>query len=72
LPPPASFAAAAVAVTSPFAALYWLDHLEQRKIGRRRAAPADIARIGVLRAELVALLSRAREEVAPAARATPN
>lgn len=72
LPPPVSFAAAAVAVASPFAALHWLDHLEQRKIGRRRAAPADIARIGVLRAEVVALLSRAREAIAPAAVATPS
>lgn len=72
LPPPVSIAAAAVAVTSPFAALHWLDHLEQRKLGRRRAAPSDIARIGVLRAELVALLSQARAAVVPAATATPN
>lgn len=69
LPPPASLAAAAVAVASPFAALYWLDHIEARRIGKRRAEPADIARIGVMRAELVALLERARERIAPPARA---
>jgi hypothetical protein len=65
LPPPLSIGAAAVAIASPFAALAWLDYLDARRLGRR-AEPSDIARIGALRAELVALLSRAREALVPA------
>ena len=39
LPPPVSLLAAGVALVSPFAALLWLDYLDQRRLGRRRARP---------------------------------
>ena len=65
LPPPLSFAAAAVAVASPFAALTWLDYLDQVKLGRRRAAPTDLDHLRKMRTELSALLERARAQIAP-------
>ncbi len=46
LPPPLSIAAAAIAVTSPFAALRWLDSIYQR---RTDASPDERARLMRLR-----------------------
>lgn len=46
LPPPLSVAAAAIAVTSPFAALRWLDAWYQRRV---EATPDDLSRLARLR-----------------------
>jgi glycerol-3-phosphate O-acyltransferase/dihydroxyacetone phosphate acyltransferase len=46
LPPPLSIAAAAIAVTSPFAALRWLDAWYQRRI---EATPEQLSRLARLR-----------------------
>lgn len=64
LPFPLSLVASGVVVVSPFAALAWLDHLEQRRLGRRRATAEDVARVRTTRRELMAILSRARETLA--------
>lgn len=64
LPPPLSLAGVAVVFASPFAALRWLDHLEQR----RRSNPAstlDFERIRAIRGELSELLADARRSFAP-------
>jgi len=49
LPPPLSIAAAAIAVTSPFAALRWLDSIYQR-----RAEPTDDDRARLMRLRISA------------------
>ena len=67
LPWPAAVAASAVAVTSPFAALYWLDWLDRPR-ARRRGAPEDAssAELRRMRDRVMSLLERAREQVAVA------
>jgi glycerol-3-phosphate O-acyltransferase/dihydroxyacetone phosphate acyltransferase len=64
LPWPAAVGASAVAVTSPFAALYWIDWLDRPR-ARRRGAPADgsAAELRARRDRVMALLERARERV---------
>ena len=46
LPPPLSFAAAAVAIASPFAALRWLDAIYRRE---SRATAEELAQLARLR-----------------------
>lgn len=57
LPPPLSFAAAAVAIASPFAALRWLDVWYQRD---GRATEAERAHLAELRREARAAIDLAR------------
>jgi 1-acyl-sn-glycerol-3-phosphate acyltransferase len=57
LPPPLSFAAAAVAIASPFAALRWLDAWYQR---RRDATPEQLANLARMRAAARAAIDEAR------------
>jgi glycerol-3-phosphate O-acyltransferase/dihydroxyacetone phosphate acyltransferase len=61
LPMPLSLVGAGVALASPFAALVWLDHLDQRRLGRARAEPTDVARLRAMRAELSSVLDAARQ-----------
>lgn len=60
LPPPLSFAAAAVALTSPFAALRWLDALYQK-----RPAPSsdEVARLSRLRIAARTAIDEARAKL---------
>lgn len=60
LPPPLSFAAAAVAIASPFAALRWLDAWYQR---RGRATADELARCAALRAAARATIDDARRRL---------
>lgn len=57
LPPPLSWAAAAVAITSPFAALRWLDAWYQRG---GRATPEELAQLARLRDAARAAIDEAR------------
>ena len=60
LPPPISLVGAAVAVTSPFAALRWMDDIYQR----RPELPADErARLARLRITAKTALEEAREKL---------
>ncbi len=60
LPPPLSFLAAAVAVTSPFAALRWLDVWYQRSSS---ATGAELAALGRLRKAARDAIDRARSRL---------
>jgi hypothetical protein len=60
LPPPLSWAAAAVAITSPFAALRWLDAWYQRG---GRATPEELAQLSRLRAAARAAIDEARDRL---------
>ena len=57
LPPPLSLLAAAVALSSPFAALRWLDAWYQRT---RDATPDELARLARLRRTACAAIDEAR------------
>ncbi|MBA3539799.1 MAG: hypothetical protein H0T79_09235, partial [Deltaproteobacteria bacterium] len=57
LPPPLSLAAAAIAITSPFAALRWLDVWYQRT---HDVAPEERVRLGELRAAARVAIDEAR------------
>jgi 1-acyl-sn-glycerol-3-phosphate acyltransferase len=65
LPLPIALAASGVVVASPFAALTWLDHLEHRRVGLRRASRDDVEHLRSMRAEISSLLLAARAELAP-------
>jgi hypothetical protein len=56
-PPPWSFAAAAIAVAAPFAALRWLDAWYLRT---HDATPEELARLAQLRAAACAAIDEAR------------
>jgi len=60
LPPPLSIAAAAIAVTSPFAALRWLDSIYQR---RADASPDERARLMRLRITARTAIDEARSKL---------
>ena len=60
LPPPLSLAAAAIAVTSPFAALRWLDSIYQR---RATPTPEDRARLVRLRITARTAIDEARSRL---------
>lgn len=60
LPPPLSFVGAAVAVTSPFAALRWLDQVYQR---RPELSPDDLARLKRLRIAARTAIDEARAKL---------
>jgi hypothetical protein len=57
LPPPLSFAAAAVAIASPFAALRWLDAIYQRE---GRATAEELAQLARLRIAARTAIDEAR------------
>ena len=57
LPPPISFAAAAVAIASPFAALRWLDAIYQRE---HRATAEELAQLARLRSAARTAIDLAR------------
>ena len=63
IPPPLSFAAAAVAITSPFAALRWLDAYWNRGPRREITAPA-LGRLAQLRIAARAAIDEARKQLA--------
>jgi 1-acyl-sn-glycerol-3-phosphate acyltransferase len=69
LPAPLAAVATGVVLVSPFAALVWLDHLDQLRLGRGRARPEDIARLRAVRRDVMDLLARARAKVDGAATA---
>ncbi len=60
LPPPLSFAAAAVAIASPFAALRWLDAWYTRG---KDATPDDLARVARLRIAARTAIDEARSRL---------
>jgi glycerol-3-phosphate O-acyltransferase/dihydroxyacetone phosphate acyltransferase len=60
LPPPLSFAAAAIAVAAPFAALRWLDAWYLRT---RDATPEELARLAELRKAACAAIDEARSRL---------
>jgi 1-acyl-sn-glycerol-3-phosphate acyltransferase len=60
LPPPLSFAAAAIAIASPFAALRWLDAWYTRG---KRATPDDLARLARLRIAARTAIDEARSKL---------
>ena len=60
LPPPLSIAAAAIAVTSPFAALRWLDSIYQR---RTEPTPDERARLMRLRITARTAIDEARSRL---------
>ncbi|MCW5805058.1 MAG: 1-acyl-sn-glycerol-3-phosphate acyltransferase [Deltaproteobacteria bacterium] len=60
LPPPLSFAAAAVAIASPFAALRWLDAWYLRG---REATPEQLARLARMRAAARVAIDEARTKL---------
>ena len=60
LPPPLSFAAAAIAIASPFAALRWLDAYYTRG---KNATPDDIARLARLRIAARTAIDEARSRL---------
>lgn len=60
LPPPLSFAAAAIAVASPFAALRWLDVWYLRT---KEATPDELARLAGLRRAACAAIDEARSRL---------
>jgi glycerol-3-phosphate O-acyltransferase / dihydroxyacetone phosphate acyltransferase len=60
LPPPLSFAAAAVAIAAPFAALRWLDVWYLRT---KEATPDELARLADLRAAACAAIDEARSRL---------
>jgi 1-acyl-sn-glycerol-3-phosphate acyltransferase len=64
LPPPISVGAAAIAVTSPFAALRWLDALYKR--APRPPTQTQRAALVRLRGHAIAAIDRARAQLAPA------
>ncbi len=61
LPPPLSFAAAAIALTSPFAALRWLDRIYQAKPA---PAPDELSRLTGLRIAARTAIDEARSRLA--------
>ena len=64
LPPPLSAAFGAVAVTSPFAALAWRDAVPRLRRSVRLAARAQrIAALCALRAEAMAIITKARTDL---------
>ena len=60
LPPPLSLAAAAIAVTSPFAALRWLDSIYQR---RTEPTPDERSRLARLRIMARTAIDEARSKL---------
>jgi 1-acyl-sn-glycerol-3-phosphate acyltransferase len=60
LPPPLSIAAAAIAITSPFAALRWLDSIYQR---RAEPTPDERARLARLRITARTAIDEARSRL---------
>jgi 1-acyl-sn-glycerol-3-phosphate acyltransferase len=63
LPPPVSFAAAAIAIASPFAALRWLDAYWER-VPHRDATPDELAALSRLRSAAKSAIDEAASRVA--------
>ena len=64
LPAVGALTLAGLALLPLIAALYWMDHLEQRRLGLRRAKVQDQGRLREQRARVMAVLTSARDEVA--------
>jgi len=65
VPPPLSFAAAAIAIASPFAALHWLDAY-WNKAPAHEATPDDLARLARFRIAARTAIDEARNRLGSA------